>query len=88
MKDRDGYSKPDPRPTTVGPKCNARRMSEETTVEKLTLISEIDWLYFEPAIFIQPGETFWVEGRTLHVRALDGSVRRIAARAPRPDDRR
>ena len=63
-------------------------MRDETTAERLTLISEIDWLYFEPPIFVKTGETFWVEGRSLHVRALDGSVRKIDARASRPDDRR
>ncbi|HUR03017.1 MAG TPA: hypothetical protein VM347_10795 [Nonomuraea sp.] len=63
-------------------------MREETTAERLTLISEIDWLYFEPPIFVQPGETFWVEDRTLKIRTLDGAVRTITPRAPRPDDRR
>jgi hypothetical protein len=61
---------------------------EETTAEKLTLISEIDWLHFEPPVFVQPGEKFWVEGRTLHVRSLDGDVRTVVARALRADDRR
>jgi hypothetical protein len=61
---------------------------EETEVERLTLISEIAWLYFEPPIFVQPGETFWVEDRTLHVRSLDGAIRKIVARSARPDDRR
>lgn len=56
--------------------------------EKLTLISEIDWLDFEPPVFVQPGETFWVADRTLHVRSVGGVVRRVVARAPRPDDRR
>jgi len=61
---------------------------EETEAERLTLISEIDWLYFEPPIFVQPGETFWVEDRTLHVRSLNGAIRKIVARSARPDDRR
>jgi hypothetical protein len=61
---------------------------DETRADKLTLISEIGWLYFEPPIFVQAGETFWVEDRTLHVRSLDGALRKVVARAPRADDRR
>lgn len=53
------------------------RVWEETTAEGLTLISEIDWLYFEPPMFVEPGETFWVEDRTLHVRSVDGGVRKL-----------
>ena len=63
-------------------------MWEETVAERLTIISEIDWLHFEPPMLVQPGETFWVKERTLHVRGLDGAVRTVAARAHRSDDRR
>lgn len=61
-------------------------MWEETVAERLTIISEIDWLYFEPPMLVQPGESFWVKDRTLHVRALDGVIRTVVARASRPDD--
>ena len=64
------------------------RVHEETVAERLTLISEIDWLHFEPPMFVQAGETFRVEERTLHVRSVDGAVRMVATRASRPDDRR
>lgn len=63
-------------------------MFKETHVEKLTLISEIEWLHFEPPMFVHPGETFWVEDRTLHVRSADGEVRTVAARPSHPTDRR
>ncbi len=63
-------------------------MWEETTADRLTLISQIDWLYFEPAVFVQPGETFWIEDRILHIRTDAGVVRRVTARESRPDDQR
>lgn len=57
-----------------------------TTAERMTLISQARWLYFEPPVWVQAGETFWVEDRTLHVEAKDGAVRQFHARASRPDD--
>jgi hypothetical protein len=61
---------------------------EETNVERLTLVSELDWMYFEPPVFLQPGETFWTEAHTLYIRSVDGDVRQVRARPSRPDDRR
>jgi hypothetical protein len=63
-------------------------MNEETAAERLTIISEVEWLHFEPPMLVHPGEYYWVENRTLHVRSVDGQVRKVAARAPRPTDRR
>ena len=63
-------------------------MWDETTVEKLTLVSEIDWLSVEAAAFIQPGETSWIDRRSLNIRAYDGSVQMVLRSPPRPDDRR
>lgn len=61
----------------------------ETTAERVTMISEVHWLNFEPAELVQQGEVFWVEDRTLFVRGLDGAVRTRLARERRPDtDRR
>lgn len=61
---------------------------EETRVERLTLVSVIEHLHFEPAVFLRPGEGFWVEDQALHIRARDGSVRMVDARPSRPDDPR
>lgn len=58
----------------------------ETTVERLTMASVIGWLHFEAPVFLQPGEVFWVEGRTLHVRSPEGGVRLVEARPHRADD--
>ena len=71
-----------------GQTCHPELMWEETIADRLTLISQIDWLYFEPAVFVQPGETFWIEDRTLHIRTDAGVVRRVTARESRPDDQR
>ena len=59
---------------------------DETLVERLTLLENVHSLYFEPPVFLQPGETFWTEGRTLHIRAADGSVRSFVARPTCPED--
>jgi len=61
---------------------------EETPVERLTLVENVHSLYFEPPLFPQPGEAFWLEARTLYVRGVDGSVRSQPARPSRPDDLR
>lgn len=68
--------------------CHPESVPEETSVERLTLISRIEWLNFEPPLFLRPGEGFWVEDRILHIRTLDGSVRRVEARPSRPEDPR
>jgi hypothetical protein len=57
-------------------------------VDRLTLVSEVGWLHFEPPMFVQAGECFWVEDRTLYVRSTEGEVRSITARASGPTDRR
>ena len=59
---------------------------DKTLVERLTLVENVHSLYFEPPLFLQPGEAFWVEGRTLYVLAVDGSVRSQTARSSRPTD--
>ena len=59
-----------------------------TQVDRLTLVSEVGWLNFEPPIFVQAGESFWVVDRTLYVLSIDGDVRSAEARASRPTDRR
>ncbi|HAP77910.1 MAG TPA: hypothetical protein DCR14_17730 [Acidimicrobiaceae bacterium] len=59
-----------------------------TRADRLTLVSEVGWLYFEPPIFVQAGECFWVNDRTLYVRSTDREVRSVEARASRPTDRR
>lgn len=59
-----------------------------TRAERVTLVSEVGWLYFEPPMLVHTGECFWVEDRTLYVRSTDGEVRSVEARAPRPTDRR
>lgn len=56
--------------------------------DRLTLISEVGWLHFEPPMFVQAGECYWVEDRTLYVRSTDGEVRSVVARASRPTDLR
>lgn len=61
---------------------------EETTVERLTLVSELGWLHFHPPVTLQPGEVFWKWGRTLRIRSLDGAVRQVQARPRSPSDRR
>jgi hypothetical protein len=61
---------------------------EETVVERLTLLENVHHLYFEPPLFLQVGEVFWVRDRTLYVRGVDGTVRTREARASRPDDMR
>jgi hypothetical protein len=61
---------------------------EETTADRLTLVSNVHELYFEPPVFVKQGETFWVEGRALHVRNQDGAVYVYPARKSRPDDMR
>jgi hypothetical protein len=61
---------------------------EETTVERLTLLENVHESYLDPPVFLRPGETFWVEERTLHVRGLDGAVRSQRARPSRPTDMR
>ncbi|GEL99003.1 hypothetical protein [Cellulomonas terrae] len=68
--------------------CHPETVLEETRVERLTLVSEIHHLHFEPPVFLRPGETFWVEGRTLHIRTPDLAVRQVTARPSRPDDAR
>lgn len=60
----------------------------ETTVERLTMASVIGWLHFEPPVFLQPGDVFWVEERTFHVRSPEGEVRLVEARPRRADDAR
>ena len=57
-------------------------------MDRLTMISEIEHLYFEPPVFVRPGEAIWVEDRALHIRAIGGSVRTVDARPHRPDDPR
>lgn len=59
-----------------------------TRADRLTLVSEVGWLYFDPPMFVHAGECFWVEDRTLYVRSTDGEVRSVEARAPRPTDGR
>ena len=59
-----------------------------TRANRLTLVSEVGWLYFEPPMYVQAGECFWVDDRTLYVRSTDGAVRSVEARASRPTDRR
>jgi hypothetical protein len=59
-----------------------------TRAERLTLVSEVGWLHFEPPMFVRAGECFWVEDRTLYVRSVDGEVRSVPARASRPTDAR
>ena len=59
---------------------------EETPVERLTLLENVHHLYFEPPLFLQPGEAFWIEGRALYVRGVDGQVRSQTARPSRPTD--
>lgn len=61
---------------------------EETPVERLTLLENVHHLYFEPPLFLQTGESFWVEGRSLFVRGVNGQVRSQEARPSRPTDAR
>ena len=61
---------------------------DETVAGRLTVVSHLQWLNFDPPVFLQAGETYWIEGRTLHVRATDGDLREYPARPPRPDDAR
>jgi hypothetical protein len=68
--------------------ADAARAPDETLVERLTLVSEVGWLHFEPAVVLRPGERFWVNDRTLHIRAVDGTVRHVPARPSRPGDAR
>lgn len=56
--------------------------------DRPTLVSEVGWLHFEPPMFVQAGESFWVQDRTLYVRSTDGEVRTVVARASRPTDPR
>jgi len=64
-------------------------VEEETTVERLTLVSEVKWLHFEPAVLLHAEETFWVDDRTLHVRRVDNTQYQVQARPRRPaTDRR
>lgn len=71
-----------------GWKAFVRLVPEETIVERLTLVSEVGCLNFDPPVFLQTGEVFWTWGRALLVRSPDGAVRQIQARPRRPDDRR
>jgi hypothetical protein len=61
---------------------------DATTVDRLTLLENLHHLYFEPPLFLQAGETFWVEERTLCIRGTDGHIRHQEARRSRPTDMR
>lgn len=56
---------------------NMPRRTEETTVERLTLVSHLGRLHLDPPVYLQAGETFWVEDGSLHVRGVDGAVRQV-----------
>ncbi len=59
---------------------------DETAVDRPTLLENVYHLYFEPPLFLQPGETFWVQERTLYVRGVDRVVRSQEARPSKPTD--
>lgn len=48
-----------------------------TTVERMTLVSDLGPLHFDPAVLLAAGETFWVDGDTLLVRGSDGATRQV-----------
>lgn len=59
--------------------------AEETTVDRLTMISTAGWMSFEPAVFVHRGEAWWVSARSLCFRKIDGEVREYEARPRRPE---
>ncbi len=51
--------------------------SGETTAGRLLMISHVNGLVFDPAVFVRPGERFWIDGGTLHVEAPGRGSRQI-----------
>ncbi|HXH79327.1 hypothetical protein [Nocardioides sp.] len=53
----------------------------KTTAERLTLISQIEWLDLEEPVFVQAGERYWFDSATqcLVVEDLAGVLRSIPA---------
>lgn len=63
----------------------APTLEDPETADRLTMISTVARLTFEPAVFVRPGESWWVSERSLCVRRVDGEVRQYEARPPRPE---
>jgi hypothetical protein len=55
-----------------------RELLESMAVDRLTLVSEVQWFYLREPTFVRPGQTFWidVERHMLCVNRGNGRITR------------